>query len=504
VTDFGHDLLFGCFLTPDAAQADRVVELAILADRLGLDLVGVQDHPYQPRLLDMWTLLSTLAGVTERIRLFPDVASLPLRPPAGLARAAASLDIISDGRVELGLGSGAFPRGIASMGGPERDPGDAVDALAEALTVIRSLWNPGPPVTFEGNYYTLRRAQPGPVPPHPIGIWLGSYKPRMLRLTGRMADGWVPTLAYAAPDTLGGMAAIIDAAARDGGREPAAIRRVYNIAGRFSSIERGFLDGPPQVWIAQLTDLVLEHGFSGFVLAPGGDGAADLERFATEVAPGVRAAVAALRQGTGEPPARTAPSASPVSTPRASAAPHSVLLDESARPHAARTEDGPFTAAGRASRQTLVQVHDHLRHELGEIQRAAQAVAGGQLHPAAARSLLNRMAISQTFWTLGSFCAQYCRVVTVHHTIEDRHMFPALRAEDESLSAVLTRLHEEHEIIAEVVERFDRSLVTMLTAPDGIADVQRLAGELGDALLSHLAYEEGELLGPLGRPTITV
>jgi hemerythrin-like domain-containing protein len=149
-------------------------------------------------------------------------------------------------------------------------------------------------------------------------------------------------------------------------------------------------------------------------------------------------------------------------------------------------------------------VHDHLRQELAEIQQAAASVAAGRLDPASARSLINRMTMRQNYWTLGTFCAQYCRVVSIHHTIEDRHMFPALRREDEALSAVLARLGEEHEIIAEVIERFDRVLVAMLTEPSGVAEVRRLASELGDALLSHLAYEENELLGPLGRSSIVV
>jgi hemerythrin-like domain-containing protein len=181
-----------------------------------------------------------------------------------------------------------------------------------------------------------------------------------------------------------------------------------------------------------------------------------------------------------------------------------VLLDEANRPHAHLPADGPVTPAGRASQQTLLQVHEHLRQELAEIQRVAAAVAGGRLDPAAARSLINRMTMRQNFWTLGSFCAQYCRVVTVHHTIEDRYMFPALRREDEALSAVLHRLGEEHEIIAEVIDRFDRALVAMMSDPSGIGAVQHVAKELADALLSHLAYEEDELLGPLGRSSLVV
>ncbi len=510
MTDYGHDLLFGYFLTPDAGHADTVVELALLADGLELDLLGVQDHPYQPRFLDMWTLLSVVAAQTERIRLVPDVANLPLRPPAVLAGAAASLDILSGGRVELGLGSGAFARAVGALGGPERAPGPAVDALEEAIAVLRSLWTPGPAVTFQGTHYTLHGAQPGPFPAHPIGIWLGAYKPRMLRLTGRLADGWIPTLAYASPADLGPMSRRVDEAAREAGRDPAAIRRVYNISGRFSAVERGFLDGPPEIWVAQLTDLVLEYGFSSFVLGPGEDAAGDLERFAREVAPGVRAAVAALRRGEqGQPAAQQgmspSPSTEPVEVVRPSAAaPRSALLHEDTRPHATGLSDGPATPAGRVSQQTLLQVHEHLRQELAEIQQAAASVAAGRLDPAAARSLINRMTMRQNYWTLGTFCAQYCRVVSIHHTIEDRHMFPALRREDEALAAVLTRLGDEHEIIAEVIERFDRALVAMLTEPAGVAEVQRLASDLGEALLSHLAYEENELLGPLGRSSIVV
>ncbi|MBV9279023.1 MAG: LLM class flavin-dependent oxidoreductase, partial [Chloroflexi bacterium] len=131
-----------------------------------------------------------------------------------------------------------------------------------------------------------------PIPLHPVGIWLGAYKPRMLRLTGRAADGWIPTLAYAAPGELGPMTRIIDEAARNAGRDPGSVRRVYNVAGRFTPATRGFLDGPPELWVAQLADLVLEYGFSAFLLSPGEGDAADLERFATIVAPGVREAVA--------------------------------------------------------------------------------------------------------------------------------------------------------------------------------------------------------------------
>src|SRR5579859_3455616 len=106
--------LFGISLAPWARDAEQIVETARLADTLGLDLIGIQDHPYNGGFLDTWTLLSALGAVTSNVRLFPNVANLPLRPPAMLAKAAATLDIITNGRVELGLGAGGFWEGIAS------------------------------------------------------------------------------------------------------------------------------------------------------------------------------------------------------------------------------------------------------------------------------------------------------------------------------------------------------------------------------------------------------
>ena len=125
VTDNVHELQFGVFIPPIAEQADAVVELAELAEVSGLDLVTFQDHPYQPRFLDTWTLLSVIAARTSTVRLAPNVANLPLRPPAVLARSVASLDILSGGRVELGLGAGAFWDAIAANGGRKLTPGQS-------------------------------------------------------------------------------------------------------------------------------------------------------------------------------------------------------------------------------------------------------------------------------------------------------------------------------------------------------------------------------------------
>src|SRR3954452_1556915 len=202
-------LELGFSITPLAEAYDEHVELARAADAAGYDLLGIQDHPYQRRFLDTWTLLSALAPQTERIRLFPNVAhlpllppqpertgrsptaaTLPLRPPAVLAKAAASLDVISGGRVELGLGAGAFWDAIEAIGGQRLSGGESVDALDEAIDVIRLMWSSERSVSHDGRWYLLRGVHPGPQPVHPIGIWLGALKPRMLRLTGTKADGW--------------------------------------------------------------------------------------------------------------------------------------------------------------------------------------------------------------------------------------------------------------------------------------------------------------------------
>jgi alkanesulfonate monooxygenase SsuD/methylene tetrahydromethanopterin reductase-like flavin-dependent oxidoreductase (luciferase family) len=161
VPDYEHDLMFGVSLAPSARDFEAVLETAELADGLGLDLFGLQDHPYQPRFLDTWTLLSYAAAQTQRIRLFTDVLNIPLRPPAVVARAAASLDILSAGRLELGLGAGYFLEPMAAMGAPRRTRGELVEALEEAITVIRSLWKAGPPVHAGGRHHAIAGAQPG-------------------------------------------------------------------------------------------------------------------------------------------------------------------------------------------------------------------------------------------------------------------------------------------------------------------------------------------------------
>src|SRR5690606_31312670 len=265
MTDYGHDLQFGLFPTPDAASLPLVVELTRLADATGLDVVSIQDHPYQRRHLDTWTLLSYLGAVTTSVRLAPNVVSLPLRPPAVLAKSAATLDLLAGGRVELGLGAGAFWDAIVAAGAERRTPGESVEALAEAIDVLRQFWA-GDTVRVRGRHYRVDGMKAGPTPAHDIPIWVGAYKPRMLRLTGRLADAWVPSMGYAAPAALPALTTVLDEAAEEAGRGPVEIRRIYNIAGTFGS-GPGLLQGTPMDWAEQLTELTLEHGMSTYILA---------------------------------------------------------------------------------------------------------------------------------------------------------------------------------------------------------------------------------------------
>jgi alkanesulfonate monooxygenase SsuD/methylene tetrahydromethanopterin reductase-like flavin-dependent oxidoreductase (luciferase family) len=235
--DYGHSLEFGYFLTPDAGDPQGVLGTARLLDGLGYDLVAVQDHPYQSRHLDTMSLLATILAQTSSMRVFADVSNLPLRPPAVLAKAAATLDLLSDGRFELGIGAGGYLDAAHAMGAPARTPKESLAALEEAVAVIRAMWSgERRGRRFDGAYYQLSGVHPGPAPAHPIQIWIGANQPRALALTGRVADGWaIPLMNYKPPReaTQGNLA--VDRAARDAGRDPREIRRIYIIPGAITS-----------------------------------------------------------------------------------------------------------------------------------------------------------------------------------------------------------------------------------------------------------------------------
>jgi alkanesulfonate monooxygenase SsuD/methylene tetrahydromethanopterin reductase-like flavin-dependent oxidoreductase (luciferase family) len=210
-----------------------------------------------------------------------------------MAKAAASIDVLSGGRFELGLGAGSFWDAIEAYGGPRRSPGTALEALAEAIEVIRKVWSGERNLRFEGKHYRLHGAHSGPVPTHSINIWLGVYGPRALKLAGRMADGWVPSF-RGDLQKLADMSQRLDDAALEAGRDPASIRRILNVNGVITDgASQGIFHGPVDQWTDELTNLAITYNFDTFILWAEGDG--HLEKFAEKVMPAVRAQVAAER-----------------------------------------------------------------------------------------------------------------------------------------------------------------------------------------------------------------
>ena len=177
------------------------------------------------------------------------------------------------------------------------------------------------------------------------------------------------------------------------------------------------------------------------------------------------------------------------------------VWDESTRPTAPAADPGRrLTPQERANGQHLVDVHDHLRGELARLRDLVEQVAAGTIDAALARSHIHTMTMRQNNWSLGAYCESYCRMLTVHHSIEDTSMFPSLRRAEPGLGPVLDRLQEEHGAIHGLIERVDRALVALVTGPGGVDGMDGLAAavdQLTGALLSHLTYEEQELVGPL-------
>jgi alkanesulfonate monooxygenase SsuD/methylene tetrahydromethanopterin reductase-like flavin-dependent oxidoreductase (luciferase family) len=291
-------LRFGIQLAPTADDLDDVRALARRADREGLDLLGVQDHPYAPTQLDAFTLITAVLVETERIRVFPDVASLPMRGPAMLAKIAAALDRLSGGRFDLGLGAGAFWPAIRSMGGPDRSNPEALKALEEGIEIIRAMWRSGDRVRVAGEHYAVDGVRGGPTPSRDIGIWLGSVGPRSQELTGRVADGWAAPIPHYLPYEMLPVAQDrIDAAARDAGRDPTSVLRMAQLVGTITDGpgEPPRLEGEIPIrtsasqWARVLAGLAGDVRFDTFVFWPEAADETQLLRWAREVVPATRA-----------------------------------------------------------------------------------------------------------------------------------------------------------------------------------------------------------------------
>lgn len=296
MTDYGHQLSFGLSLTPAAEALEETRRLARQADEAGLDYLAVQDHPYQPGYLETWTLISHLSAATNRISFLTDVADLQLRPPTMLAKAAASLGVLTGGRVQLGVGGGAFAEAIASMGGHPRRGAEMVAFTEESLHLMHQALAGGV-VRLQTDHHAVTGYRAGPLPPAPVQLWLGAQKSKMLAVTGRAADGWIsPLNIYVPPEEVPARQQIIDDAATAAGRDPRSIRRIYNVLGSIGTNGAGQgLVGDVEMWVDTLSDWALRLGFDTFVFWPVGDAEAQLALFTSQVVPAVRARVAAVR-----------------------------------------------------------------------------------------------------------------------------------------------------------------------------------------------------------------
>lgn len=303
-----NEPVFGLSFTPYSNNIDAIFKLAKAADDLGLDIIGIQDHPYNGSFVDTWTLISALAASTKKIRYFPDVSDLPMRQPAILAKSAATLDIITKGRIELGLGVGGFWDAIQSWGGIRRAPGEAVAAYEEALQIIRLIWNYGKGrsrVSFPGKYYRLENAQAGPSPYHPMNIWTGAMGPQMMGVIGRLTDGWVsPLSTYTSSEEVKTRQRLIDESAEKNGRSPKSIRRIAQMVGvidegkaseksvkqPFYLHERKPFVGSVSGWVDWLVSSFRDLGMDTFVFWPMAEGDEENQTriFAQQVVPKVR------------------------------------------------------------------------------------------------------------------------------------------------------------------------------------------------------------------------
>jgi hypothetical protein len=271
---------------------------------------------------------------------------------------------------------------------------------------------------------------------------------------------------------------------------------------------------------AELARLALEDGIATFIVTA--NDPRTMTDFAAEVAPRVREAVEEARlRGFGTPHAAVGSSvvraSAPVQEPmhfetedqRLGVAPtpdERIRLSErapwdgSTRPH--RDRSGPevnYTDQGRRDGKQLIEVHDLLRSELSELRDILRQVRHGAMRAADARAALNEMALRQNDWTLGAFCARYCGIVTMHHGVEDASMFPHLTRREPQLKPVIDRLTEEHVVIHDAIQEVDGALTQHMTSPENHDAIQSAIDYLTDALLSHLAYEEQELVEPLAR-----
>ncbi|HYY18409.1 MAG TPA: LLM class flavin-dependent oxidoreductase [Streptosporangiaceae bacterium] len=282
-------LIFGLGVPASAGPGTDPVGLAQEAERLGYDFVSAADHPCgRDPSYETVTMLTWIAARTSRIKIASRVLGVPFRRPAMVAKLATSVDLLSGGRFILGLGAGYSDQEIAAVGSRALSPSGKIEGLAEAIQVIRGAWT-CPGYTQQGRQHSVWNLEMEPRPAQPIPIWLGTFRPRALAVTGRLADGWIPSLGYMPIEEIPAMRRRIDAAAEAAGRDPAQIRSILNLNIRLDPTAEPRADvvtGSAKQVTTQLRDLVTQYGFTGFnFLINRPD---DLPRIAQEVIPLLR------------------------------------------------------------------------------------------------------------------------------------------------------------------------------------------------------------------------
>lgn len=218
-------LPIGCCLVSFGTSYAELRTAARQLDQLGYDSVWLWDHylswndPYES-VLEGWTTLAALAEATERLRLGPLVANITNRHPSRLAKVVATLQEISGGRAELGLGAGGWAGEQRPFGIEQGSAGERVGCVAEALQIIPALWQ-GRPVTFAGRYYQLAGAVVAPAPQPTPRLIVGASGPRMVRLAGRYAAG--VNLQWRDRDRLPELLAAFDAGLAESGRDRSVV-----------------------------------------------------------------------------------------------------------------------------------------------------------------------------------------------------------------------------------------------------------------------------------------
>ena len=246
------------FPDQEPATFDRVAGYAELAETLGYAQLWVSDHFWldltryggspsaRSGTPECWTMLSALAARTSRVRLGTLVMAVGFRSPALLAKMAATLDQLSGGRLDLGLGAGWNEAEFTENGLPFPRPGERLAMLEEALGVLRALLGAdGAPASFSGRYYHADQAPvlPGPVQRPRPPLWVGGKGDRLLGVVARAADGWNTCWSMTAEDYQE-RAGVLAAACRRAGRDPGAVRRavgLHTLIGRDADalVERG-------------------------------------------------------------------------------------------------------------------------------------------------------------------------------------------------------------------------------------------------------------------------